>query len=154
MVQIVPGRRVRHNLVGRAERGSALVETALVVPLLLTLALGLVGVARVTQAQMGVSAVAREAARAGALASTPDDALLRGTDRCREVADGYGLRNGTLHCAVDPAGLVRGGVVRAAASYEVALDDLPLMGWIRVAVASSQVEVVDPYRSRWPGGTS
>ena len=143
-----PARRA----VRAAERGDALVETALVTPLLLVLALGLVGVARVTQAQMGVAAVARETARAGALAATASDALARASARCREVAEGYGLTNGTLQCTVEPGGLARGGQVRAAARYEVALGALPLMGWVRVPVASSQVEIVDPFRSRGAGG--
>src|SRR5207249_11812615 len=58
-------RRLRPS---RRSRGQALVETALVIPMLLLLALGVVGVGRVVQAQLAVSAAAREAARAGALA--------------------------------------------------------------------------------------
>ena len=63
---------------GRKERpvsrGEALLETALVLPLLLLLAFGVVGAGRVTQARLGVSAASREAARAtvGRGTSGPD----------------------------------------------------------------------------------
>jgi hypothetical protein len=135
-----------------ATRGSALVETALVVPVLLLLAFGVVGAGRVGQARLGVSAVAREAARAAALADSPAEAVARGVGRGQEVAAGYRLSNGSLRLLVDPENLARGGRVPAAAHYEVRLDDLPLLGWARVGVASEHLERVDLYRSRWTTG--
>lgn len=131
------------------ERGQALVETALVIPVLLLLAFGVVAVGRLTQAQMAVSAVAREAARAAALASTQAEALADGTARGHEVAAGYGLGNGSFRLSVEPGDFARGGQVRAAAHYVVALDDLPLLGWTRFTLQSHQVERIDLYRSRW-----
>ena len=133
-------------------RGSALVETALIVPVLLLLAFGVVGAGRVGQARLGVSAVAREAARAAALADSPAEAAARGVARGEEVASGYRLTNGSLRLSVDPGALARGGQVWAAAHYEVRLDDLPLLGWARVGVASEHLERVDLYRSRWSVG--
>ncbi len=134
------------------QRGQALVETALVIPMLLLLAFGVVGVGRVAQSQMGVSAVAREAARSAALANSPAEASLKGLARGQEVATGYRLTNGSLRLMVDPGGLARGATVRATASYEVALDDLPLLGWVRVPVSSVHLERTDLYRSHWPAG--
>lgn len=146
----MPVRVARALLAGcGGQRGQALVETALVVPLVLLLVFGVVGVGRLTQAQMGVSAVAREAARAGALASTAGEAAEWGTTRGRDVAAGYGLGNGSLDLRVDPGAFDRGGQVRASARYTVELEDLPLMNWVRVPVAGSHVERVDLYRSRW-----
>ena len=133
------------------ETGQALVETALVLPLLLFLALGVVGVQRVLHAHTGVSAVAREAARTGALADTPGQARETGSDRGRAVAAGYGLTNGSLRVSVDPGALARGGEVRAEAEYVADLEDLPLLGWVRLPVTGRHVERVDPYRSRWGG---
>lgn len=132
--------------------GQALVETVLVIPLLLLLAFGVIGVGRVMQAQMGVSAVAREAARAAALADSPEEAVIRGLARGEEVATGYRLANGSLWLGVDPGSLARGTPVRATARYVVTLDDLPLLGWVRIAVASDHVERTDLYGSRWPAG--
>ena len=130
------------------ERGSALVEVALVLPLLLLLALGVVGVGRVVQARMGVSAVARETARAAALAQTPSDAMERGLATGHAVGVGYGLTNGSLALSLDVGGFERGGSVQAAASYAVPLADLPLLGWAQVQVAGEHVERIDLYRSR------
>src|SRR5262249_49726003 len=56
------------------QRGQALVELALVVPLLILLAVSVLGLSRVLQARMGVVGVAREAARAAALAQSPAEA--------------------------------------------------------------------------------
>ena len=130
-------------------RGQALVETALVVPLLLTLAFGVVAAGRVAHGQMAVSAVAREAARAAALADTAADARGRGAARGREVAAGYGLDDGSLEVRVEPGAFSRGGEVRASARCAVSLEDLPLLSWARVPVSSEHVERIDAYRSRW-----
>ncbi len=134
------------------QQGQALVETALVIPMLLLLAFGVVGVGRVTQSQMGVSAVAREAARSAALADSPEGALSDGLAQGQEVAAGYRLTNGTLRLTIDPGVLARGAEVRATARYEVVLDDLPLLGWVRVPVSSVHLERTDLYRSHWPAG--
>lgn len=135
-----------------AERGNALVETALILPLLLLPAFGVVGAGRVVQAQMAVSAVARETARAAALADSPAEASSIALARGEEVAAGYRLTNGSLRLALEPGSLARGGQVRTSATYDVALDDLPLMGWARIRVGSDHVERVDLYRSRWGAG--
>jgi hypothetical protein len=120
-----------------------------VVPLVLLLVFGVVAIGRLTQAQMAVSAVAREAARAGALANAGGEAAERGLGRGQDVAVGYGLSNGTFELTVDPGGFERGGQVHASARYQVVLDDLPLLHWLRVPLSSSHVERIDLYRSRW-----
>jgi hypothetical protein len=74
---------------------------------------------------------------------------VRGAARAADVASGYQLANGSLRLRLDPGTLDRGGQVRAAARYEVALDDLPLLGWARVQVTGSHVERVELWRSRW-----
>jgi Flp pilus assembly protein TadG len=134
------------------ERGNALVETALVVPLLLLPAFGVVATGRVVQAQMGVSALVREAARSASLADSPADAANAAFTRAQAVATGYGLTNGSLRLAVDPGSLARGAQVRAAATYDVGFDDVPLISGARFRVASDHVERVDVYRSRWAAG--
>ena len=137
------------------ERGSALVETAIVMPVLLVLVFGLVGIGRVIQADLGVIAVAREAARSAAQANNASEAASRGLQRGKDVAGGYQLANGSLQLTVDPGSFQRGGQVTAEASYEVGLNDLPLMQWTSVKLDSRHVEQIDPYRSRWPiGGSS
>lgn len=132
--------------------GSTLVEVALALPLLLILAFGVGGVGRVLQAQMGVSAVVREAARVGASAQDAAEAGQRGLAAGRAVADGYNLTNGSLSLTVDPGGFERGGQVRSSAHYDVSLADLPLLGWAHIRVGSQHVERIDLYRSRWNTG--
>jgi len=152
-------RRVRRAVqtsvaAGEDQSGQALVELALVIPILLLLAFGVVAAGRVTQAQMGVSAVAREAARAAALASDSSQAAVDGMARGREVATGYSLGNGSLQLAVNAGGFSRGGTVQVSAHYTVSLADLPLLGWAHITVGSTQLERVDLYRSFWQtGGT-
>ena len=136
----------------RDQSGQALVETALVIPILLLLAFGVVAAGRVVDAQMAVSGVAREAARAAALANTPQEASANGLARGQEVATGYSLGNGSLQLTVNPGSFSRGGVVSAVARYTVSLSDLPLLGWARVTVGSTHLERIDLYRSRWPTG--
>jgi Flp pilus assembly protein TadG len=55
----------------RSLSGQALAELAVVVPILLLVALCCVGMGRLIQARMGLSAATREAARATALAPKP-----------------------------------------------------------------------------------
>jgi hypothetical protein len=136
------------------ERGQALVELALVVPVVLLLALGVLGLSRVLHARMAVSGVAREAARAAALAQSPAEALALGAARGGEAAAGYGLTNGSFRLALDPGTLERGGWVRAEARYEAVLADLPLFGLERVRLSASHEERVERWRSRWPAGGS
>jgi len=136
------------------ERGQALVEVALVIPILLLLAFGVVAVGRVTDAQMGVSAVAREAARAAALANNPGEAASRGVTQGQEVAAGYHLGDGSLQLAVNAGSFTRGGTVQASAHYTVSLGDLPLLGWAHITVGSTHLERIDLYRSFWPTGAT
>lgn len=139
---------------GDGQLGQALVELALVIPILLLLAFGVVAAGRVTQAQMGVSAMAREAARAAALANDSDQAAVDGMARGRDVATGYSLGNGSLQLAVNAGGFSRGGTVQASAHYTVSLADLPLLGWAHITVGSTHMERIDLYRSFWEtGGT-
>ena len=136
----------------QADDGQALVEVALVLPMLLLLAFGVVAVGRVIQAQIGVSAVAREAARVVALGEEPGAAQAQGLAAGYAAAAGYGLQNGTLRLAVNPGDMARGGRVTAQASYAVSLGDLPLLNWASVGVSSTHNERVDLYRSRWMVG--
>ena len=131
-------------------RGQALVETALVLPLLLFLAFGVLGVARVTQARMEVSDVAREAARAGAMASTPGDALDAAMSRSQAVAAADHLDRRRLRVTADLGQFQPGGIVQVGASYDVSLADLPFFVGITISVASVHRERIDPYRSRVP----
>ncbi|MDP9350302.1 MAG: pilus assembly protein [Chloroflexota bacterium] len=132
----------------RPREGQALLETVLALPVLLVLVFGVVGAGRLTEARMDVSAVAREAARAGALAQSMEEVAVRGERRGYEVAQGYGLDEGSLRLRVTRGGPTPGGYVTAEASYRVSLADLPLLAWGEVELKGSHREPVDQYRSR------
>ncbi len=132
----------------RPREGQALLETALALPVLLVLVFGVVGAGRLTEAKMEVSAVAREAARAGAVAQSSEEVAVRGERRGYEVAQDYGLDEVALRLQVISGGPAPGGYVTAEASYRVSLADLPLLGWTEVELKGSHREPVDPYRSR------
>lgn len=135
--------RARGHRYVRARRGEALLETALVLPLLLLLAFGVVGAGRVTQARLGVGAASREAARAAVGARN----VGTGRERGVEIARGYGLTNGSLELLVDGGGFAPGGRAVGVASYTVGFGDLPLLGWARVTVRAEAWEAIDHYRS-------
>jgi hypothetical protein len=131
--------------------GQALVEVALVIPMLLVLAFGVVGLGRLTQTQMALSAVAREAARTGALADRASDARAHGEQRGIEVGTGYNLASPPLVVRVDTSNFGRCGSVSARATYNLDLSDLPFLGWVRYTLQSTHAEPIDRFRSQLDG---
>ncbi len=92
---------------GNQDEGQAAVELALVLPLVMTLLLGLVQVALVVRDQLLVAHAAREAARAAAVDSTPEAAgeaamasapLIQ--NRLAVTADGSGATEGRVRVTV------------------------------------------------------
>jgi len=138
--------RCRHDLTG--ESGQALIEAALVIPVLLLLVFGVVMAGRISHAKIGVQAAAREAAREVATAPSELEGLTAGHETARSVADGYGMSQERLSVEVDANGFERGGTATATVIYNVGLGDLPLLGRVEVAVSSSHTERIDLYRSR------
>jgi Nuclease-related domain/TadE-like protein len=127
----------------------AMVEMALLLPLVLVMIFTTLSISRIVQAETSVISVAHEAARAGALAQNSSEAVMRMRQRAAVVADGLGLNPDQLrvrwdltHFADDP------GEVQATASYRVDLSDLPVVGGvITPTVTAEHVEWVDPFRS-------
>lgn len=130
----------------RASHGSALLETALVAPVLLLIVFAVIGIGRVTQARAGVAATARECARAAAHSGSKGEAAFNGYYRAGEAAAGYGLTNGTLLATLDLGRFAAGETVSCGVSYTAELSDLPLLGWARVTIASSGHERLALYR--------
>ena len=76
-----------HN--GRnGERGQALVEAALVIPVLLLVAFGVVMAGRISHAKVAVQAIAREASRELATASSEDVGMSEALQTAGGAADG------------------------------------------------------------------
>lgn len=132
----------------RAQRGQALVETALVLPVLLVFVFGVVFVGRVVHAHVAVQATVREAGRALATAPSETAGLAAARERGGAVAAGYGLAAERLELVIDGGGFARGGTATARASYRVAAAGLPLFDRMAVTVRASHREQIDRYRSR------
>ncbi|MBV9355024.1 MAG: NERD domain-containing protein [Chloroflexi bacterium] len=130
------------------QRAQAVVELALVLPLLLGLVFGVVALSRLVQAQLALVAVVEETARAGALADQQGQVAPRGIQRGTSLAAAYGLHPQQLQLHVDASGFASSGRVLASGRYVVGLDDLPALGWTPAAALSAEHEEwVDPYRS-------
>lgn len=132
----------------RPRAGNALLETAIVVPVVLIVAFGIVGVGRLTHAKMAVTAVAREAAHAAALAETAGEAQGDGEARGADVATGYGISGADL--AVTVGDFCPGSWVAATAAYDVSLANLPMVDLGEYTVQAQHAERVDVYAS-WQG---
>jgi hypothetical protein len=127
----------------------AMVEMALVLPLVLALVFGTIAISRIVQTRTAVIAVAQEAARAAALASSPTDASARMRARAALVAPGLGLDARTLVLGWDLSEFsANPGEVVALVEYPVDFGDLPLIGDLpALVVRAEHVEWVDPFRS-------
>ena len=144
----MPGTERSTNARRGAWEGQALLELAIVAPLVLLLAVGIIGVGRVQQARNGLDVAAREAARAAAQGRNGGEATARGLARGEEIARSHGLTNGSFALTIDARGLAPGDVVRASASYEVRFSDLPLQNWASMPLRATSREAIDQYRSR------
>jgi len=116
------------------QRGSAVVEFALVVPLVLALVLGLVEVALVARTQLEVVNAAREGAREAAASPDPSDAV-----RAARVALGEAGTNARVSVR-RPDVVGRLAEVRVTLPYRVAA---PLLGGVGVEITSKAVMRVE-----------
>ncbi len=113
--------RILHRL-RREERGQALVEMALVLPLLLLLLFGVVEFSRVGHAYLTLSHAAREGARLG-ITGAEDTEIEQ-----RIAAAGVSLNQDELQITLSPAAHLReyGGEFQVTLDYQVPLF-LPLL---------------------------
>jgi hypothetical protein len=135
-----------HQLVSCRKPGNAVVELAVLSPIIGVLLAGLAAIAIAVQAQLGLVSVAEEAALAATYASGPAQAVVLGQARGQQVGQGYALRNGSLVVAIDASGFAPGGVVRATAHYQLSADQLPLLGLARLQLEQRHAELVPVYR--------
>jgi Flp pilus assembly protein TadG len=136
----------------RGEDGQALVELALVAPLVLSFLLGVLLFGRILGARAALSAAAREAARVVAEAPAEDTGVRLAQQRAVDVVTAYGLAPGRFRVTIDDDGFVRGGTVTVQTSYDVPIGDLPLAGRViagpTVSVRAVDRERIELYRAR------
>jgi TadE-like protein len=130
---------------GRRGHAQAAVETALVLPLIVMLVLGVFAVGVVGRADAALLAVAEEAARAAATSTNASEAAAHGIARGQQVADGYRLVGASI--SVDARDFHAGGNVRADASVTVSLIGMSVFGPTQITLHHEHVEPVDPYRN-------
>jgi hypothetical protein len=118
----------------RAERGQALVEFALVLPMICAMLLAVLLVAEIGVARLALEHGAAEGARTGAL--TNDDALLRGT----VAAAVSPLDAAKVHVSIDPpqdhpprTGDPRGALLRVTLRYTIPMP-LAFVGLSSLAI--------------------
>jgi hypothetical protein len=116
-------------------------------PILVLLLFGLLGVGRLTTTLIGLSAVAREAARAGSVRSTPAEASHGARSRGQQAGGEYGLTNGSLRISPDVSRWGPQGEISVTATYTVHLADVPLIGLGDVPLQRTAFEIVGPWRT-------
>jgi hypothetical protein len=150
LVQALLDEAQNHERAASPRRSAqATAELALVLPVVLALVFGVLALSRFVQAQTAVVTVAHEAARAGALAQSPDDAIERMRLRAELVATSIGLDPHSVVLDWDASQFAHDpGQVTAIVHYPVDFSDVPLAGWLPAALVEARhVEWVDPFRS-------
>lgn len=135
----------RRPVVGLAREGQALVEGALVAPLLLVLIFGVLAVNQVAQAKMAVISAAREGARSG-VQSAGGGELAAAASRGSTIAAGAGLNNGSFALNAAISGGRDGGYLATTATYRVVFVDWGAFSRVGVDVRGDALERFDQYR--------
>lgn len=129
------------------QRGQALAEVALCLPIVLTLALGSVAVARVADARGGLDAATAAAVEAAARAPDRNTAANSAQGVFTASVGAYGL--GAPRLALELGSFARGSRVNAAGSATVSIGFAPLPGVSRSLTLTSRASArVEPWRSR------
>jgi len=135
----------------RPQRGQALVELALVLPVLLVYALSILAVGQIVREYMAVRAAATQAAFAAARAPSLAQAKGVAPSAAMEAIAGNGVKDFTLK--LDAGTFPRGGVVTTTASGYVDLGSFPLAETFlgrRFSLQWQAHALIEPYRSRRP----
>lgn len=131
------------------ERGGATVELVFLTPALLVLLVVVVAGVRMVATRGDLDAAAREAARAGSIATSPAAARIVATDAARAA-----LTDRQLHCPapkvdVDVTRFAPGGTVAVTVSCAVGLADLGIPGLPgERTIESRAVAPIDPLAVR------
>lgn len=131
----------------RDDRGVAVLEFVLLTPLFVLLVYVVVGLGRLGLVRQNIDAVARDAARAGSLARSADDAHAAAQAAATDALASHDVTCADLGVDVDTSGFGPGSWVRVEVSCRVATQDLVGM-WLpgtRTVQAAGQA-VVDAYR--------
>lgn len=131
----------------RDERGVATLELVLLVPVFLACMFLAVVAGRLGQARGDIDAVARDAARAGSIARSPDEAVAAAQAAADDVLADRGLTCANLAVAVDTSDYRPGGWVRVDVTCTIPFTELTGV-WTPGArtMQARGLSVVDTYR--------
>ena len=131
----------------RDERGVAVLELVLLVPVFLVLVFMAAGLGRLAQAREDIDAAARDAARAGSIARSADDAQAAAQAAASDALAARDLTCEGLNVAVDTSDFRAGGWVRVDLSCTIPLSDLTGMWAPGTKVMQARgLAVVDTFR--------
>ncbi len=134
-----------------ARQGQALIEMALVLPVLLVYALSILAVGQIVREYMAVRAAATQAAFAAARAPSLEQARAVAPTAAEEAVAGSAVKDFAL--SLDAGTFPRGGVVTTTASGYVDLGSFPLAEAFlgrRFRLQWQAHALIEPYRSRRP----
>ncbi|WP_033293153.1 TadE family protein [Amycolatopsis jejuensis] len=133
-----------------SDEGSASVEGALLLPVVIFVGLLIIAGARVSSAQQAVDNAAVAAARAASIARNPAAAQHAGSDVARDRLRSEGLTCRGFNVSIDAGQIAVGhaGLVRVKVTCQVPLSDLalPVPGGTRT-ITGSFTSPSDPYRA-------
>ena len=138
----------------RGERGQALAELAVVLPLVLILVSGIMFFGRVLYTALAVDAASFDGARAAVETLTRARGPEQGVQAATLTLSGYYLDPGAAGITVVPlTAWDRGSAVLSHVCYNVRVDDIPLVRWFfggqSMQVNAITTMSVDYYKSRW-----
>jgi Flp pilus assembly protein TadG len=129
------------------ERGVAVLELVLLVPVFVLLVYVVVGMGRLGLARVNIEAAARDAARAGSIARSADDAMVAARTAADATLGSHSITCADLGVGVDTAEFRPGGWVRVEVNCTVSMAKLVGL-WApgdKTMQAQSQA-VVDTFR--------
>ena len=131
----------------RDERGAAVLELVLLVPVFVVMVYVVVGMGRLGLARSHIDAAARDAARAGSIARSADDAHTAASAAASAALGSHHITCADLAVGVDTTEYRPGGWVRVELSCTVAMADLVGMWAPGAKTMEAQGQaVVDTFR--------
>lgn len=131
----------------RAEQGIAVLELVLLVPVFLLMVYVVVGLGRLGLARENIDAAASDAARAGSIARSAEEAQAAAMTAATAALGSHDITCADLAVAVDTAAFRPGGWVRVQVSCRVAMADLVGMWTPGTKTMSGRGQaVVDTFR--------
>lgn len=136
------------------EAGQAMIELALVLPLFIILAAGVLYFGKVLYAYIAADMASYDCVRTAAEALHPGNGQAQGRTAAIDTLRGFYMSGVTPRVRVDaPNGWKRGREVRCRVDYGISLAGMPLIGMLdtpqEIHIQSDTKLRIEQYKSRW-----